>query len=167
MRTIALFAICFASSSWLCSSAGAEDDDTKALLGQWRVVALEARGKSDSGVSFRGMRYKFDKKTWTTFPGTTTPAGIAAKPPLKLPYSVDNTKTPKHLNIVFKGSNASRTMKAIYKIQDGKLYICMGGVERPETFDTTGTKRGCYIAERIADPEQGTAEPKKESGSER
>ena len=34
-----------------------EDDETTAILGEWRVVSLESRGKADSGVSFRGMRY--------------------------------------------------------------------------------------------------------------
>ena len=120
------------------------------LIGEWRVVDLIARGRHDSGASFQGMRFKFTKSTMTTIRGETTPAGLRKKPPLSQKYSVDNSRDPKHLNMVFEGKELSLTMKAIYKIEDGKLYICMGGVDRPATFDTANTKRGCYVAERVS-----------------
>lgn len=66
---------CVATIILASQSIAHGDDDPAALIGEWRVVTLETRGKSDSGVSFRGMRYTFDKDTWTTWPGTTTPAG--------------------------------------------------------------------------------------------
>lgn len=153
MKTLASLTICVAASlSALQTAAYGEDDSSASLIGEWRVVALEARGKQDSGASFRGMRYKFDKEKWTTWAGSSTPAGLAAKPPLALKYKVDNSQNPKHIDILFKGKKASLTMKAIYKIEDGKLYICMGGMDRPKTFDTTGSKRGCYVAERTPVP---------------
>lgn len=154
MKTLASLILCLAASLSAFQTAAYGDADSAAsLIGEWRVVALVARGKQDSGVSFRGMRYKFDKEKWTTWAGSSTPAGLAGKPPMTLEYKVDNSQNPKHIDIIFKGKKASLTMKAIYKIQDGKLYICMGGIDRPKTFDTTGTKRGCYIAERILVPD--------------
>ena len=128
-----------------------ESDDTERLVGDWRVVDLIARGKHDSGVSFRGMRFKLTTETVTTFAGAHTPAGKRRKPPLTQRYTVDNSRSPKHLNLIFEKKGVSLTMKSIYKIQDGKLHICMGGVDRPTTFDTAETARGCYIAERETD----------------
>ncbi len=148
MLVAAMLLIASSFSAPQCIADG--DHDTAAILGEWRVVSMEARGRADSGVSFQGMRYSFDNETWTTWPGETTPAGIAGKPPLKLKYTIDNAEEPKHLDIVFTSATRSVTKKAIFKIQDGKLYLCLGRDERPTSFGTEGTNNSCYVAERVA-----------------
>ena len=66
MRMLSTLMLVLASSLTASESIADEDGKTIAILGEWRVVSLESRGKADSGVSFRGMRYSFDKETWTT-----------------------------------------------------------------------------------------------------
>jgi hypothetical protein len=60
-------------------------------------VALQARGKQDSGVSLDGMIWKFDQSGYVLTPGATTPAGLAGKRPVTVRCSVDNERLPKHL----------------------------------------------------------------------
>ena len=155
MRILATLLLLLASSLASSESNVDEDGETTAILGEWRVVSLESRGKADSGVSFRGMRYSFDKETWTTSVGDTTPAGISGKPPLKAKYTIDDSKVPKQLDMILTKGETSITKKAIYKIEDDKLHICLGRTERPTSFDTKDEDSLCYIAERVvAGPEK-------------
>ena len=127
------------------------------ITGDWHVTALESRGRADSGVSFAGMRYRFAKDTWTTWTGKTTPAGLSGKPPLKVKYTIDDTHRPRQINMVLETGEGKRTMPAIYKIESGKLYICMGREDRPKVFATDGTKNLCYVAERTKSDEPRTS----------
>ncbi|MCO8125383.1 lipocalin family protein [Stieleria sp. TO1_6] len=131
------------------------------IIGRWQVVALEGSGKMDSGISFRGMQFKFDGETWTTWPGNTTPAGIAGKPPTKRKYTIDDSHSPKHLDVTVKTKDGSRMMQTIYKIEDGKLHICMGRANgRPVAFSTEGTRNGCYVANRVEnEPDEAGDQP--------
>ena len=124
------------------------DDPTVALHGEWKVTALYVDGQADSGVSFQGMRFVFDKEHWTTFSGWTTPAGLAKKPPLQAVYSLDNNEEPKHFDFTFLTSDTRLERHAIYKIEDDQLYLCLSKSDRPATFDTTGTRNLCYVAKR-------------------
>ena len=126
------------------------DHDTSAIRGEWRVISLEVDGRADSGVSFRGMRYTFDKDTWTTWAGTTTPAGQTGRPPLKAKYTIDNSEDPKHLDMILTRDKISVTKKCIYKIENDKLVICLARKGRPVSFDTKVDDCLLYTAERIA-----------------
>jgi len=123
---------------------------TGAIRGEWRVISLEVNGRADSGVSFRGMRYTFDKDTWIAWAGTTTPAGKTGRPPLKAKHTIDNSKDPKHLDMILTRGATSNTKQCIYKIENDKLVICLAREGRPVNFATKVEHCLCYTAERIA-----------------
>lgn len=136
-------------------------DEPHAIQGEWRVVAQEFKGRDDSGVSFRGMRYTFTKDTYTLTPGATTPAGLAGRPPLTGPYAVDDSKSPQHLDYTMRAGKSRTDVRAIYKLVDGKLNLCFGPDDRPTSFDTDGTGNIRYIMERVAvdEPDRKSVEP--------
>ena len=119
------------------------------MQGEWRVIALKHKGKDDSGVSFKGMRFAFSEDAYTLTPGSTTPAGSAGKPLLTGPYTVDDTKSPGHLDLPTPAGDSRRHIRAIYKIVDGGLHLCMGKDDRPTSFDTDGSENICYVLERV------------------
>lgn len=131
------------------SECNADTTDTAAIAGEWKVIGMKARGEAVTDVSWRGMRYEFGKDTFTMWAGTTTPAGIAGKPPLHGPFSVNNDNDPHHFNFTMIAGDSRRDVEAIYKIEDEKLYLCLGKEGRPKSFDTTDTKNLCYILERV------------------
>ena len=149
MKTMT-FALIVIAHLIVTSGSMAEDgEDTKPLLGEWKVTAMQARGKVASENNFAGMRYIIEEEQWTTHSGRTTPAGLAGKKPLRYGFSVDNEQTPKHLDWNFERRGAVMTVQAIYRIENDKLHICLGGLERPKSFDTEGNKFLYYIAERV------------------
>ena len=136
-------------------------DEPHVIQGEWRVVAQEFKGRDDSGVSFRGMRFAFTKDAYTLTPGSTTPAGLAGRRPLKGPYAVDDSKSPRHLDYTMRAGGSRSDIRAIYKLVDGKLYLCFGPDDRPTSFETDGTANIRYIMERVDvdGPERKSVEP--------
>ncbi len=139
----------------------ARGSEPHAIQGEWRVVAQEFKGRDDSGVSFQGMRFTFTKDKFTVTPGSTTPAGLAGRPPLTGPYSVDDSKSPRHLDYTMLAGESRREVHAIYKLVDGKFYLCFGPNDRPTSFETDGTANIRYIMERVDvdGPEGKSVEP--------
>ena len=121
---------------------------------------MEAKGHPDQGASFAGMRFAFDAKVWTTWPGKFTPAGINGKPPSEFKYSLDDATSPRSLTAVVESKKKPRSMRAIYKIEDDKLIICLGRDDRPTSFNTTDTKNLKYIAERFDSASTGPVDGK-------
>lgn len=144
---LALFVIA-APCSWFSGGTCDAADPITALEGKWLVVGLNSKGKVISDVSFRGMNWNFTGKTYTMAPGSVTPAGLAGKPPLKGPFSVDDSKTPKHFTFDMVRGESRRTVNAIYRIKEGKLELCFGAMDRPTDFDTAETRNLCYVLER-------------------
>lgn len=130
------------------TDCSADDMGTTAIAGSWKVVGMKARGEDVTNASWRGMRYDFRKETYTMWPGTTTPAGTASRPPLQGPYSMNNESDPHHIDLTMIAGESRREVQAIYKIADEKLYLCLGR-KRPISFETTDTKNLCYILERV------------------
>jgi uncharacterized protein (TIGR03067 family) len=100
---------------------------------------MESRGRTDSGVSFQGMRYSFDNETWTTWAGGMAPAGTGGKEPLISKYMVDNSKDPEQLNMILSQGQTSVTKQAIYKIEDDKLSFA--SEEQSDFVFTTSLQR--------------------------
>ena len=133
-----------------------ESADKKKLKGEWRVVGLQSDGKEDLGASFKGMTWDFGDKEFTLTPGTTTPAGIAGKRSITLPYSLDVKQSPKH----FTQKLGDRTLLGIYQFNDDQLRVCLAKFEhdRPTNFETRGMKDWlCYRLERV-EPNVETAD---------
>lgn len=132
--------------SLFCGPLALADDETKELVGEWRVVALQSEGKQDSGVSFHGMIWKLDQSEYVLTPGVRTPAGLAGKRSVTVRYSVDNDQLPKHFTQIL----GDRKLLGIYRIKDGRLNVCLArfGNDRPTSFETKGTDNLCYVLER-------------------
>ncbi len=116
------------------------------LVGVWKVVSMEARGKALDEINYAGMRWTFAKDRLLIRPGHYTPAGIVGKPLLKCSYAVDDTQSPRHLNWTLGEGEKKRTVSAIYELKDGVLRICFakGGKDRPQGFETQGTESVVY-----------------------
>lgn len=126
----------------------AEDKDTTALVGEWKVIEMKARGEAVSDASWRGMRFEFKQDTYSLWAGKTTPGGIAGKGPLQGPYSLNKEHDPHHFDFTMIAGDSRSDVEAIYKIVDEKLYLCLGK-ERPKSFETKDTQSLCYILERV------------------
>ncbi|TWT85070.1 hypothetical protein CA13_65520 [Planctomycetes bacterium CA13] len=149
MRTAVTLSLLLTLIAISGASNAEEHESIHPLIGVWRVVAMEHEGRADSGVSFKGMQYSFDNKTWTTRPGDSTPAGMADRPSLKLTYTVDDSIEPKRLTGTIVHKMQTRTLKAIYKFDSDKLVLCFGAGAWPADFDTSHSKTIRYTAERI------------------
>ena len=126
-------------------------DEPAPLLGQWAVVAMEARGKEVNEASWAGMRWTFAKDTFLVPPGRSTPAGLAKKPPLKCSYVLDDTKTPHHFNWILGQGDKKKKVNAIYELNDDvlKVSFAKGGAKRPKDFSTKDTESVVYTFKRI------------------
>lgn len=133
------------------SSVDASADETadrQTIKGEWRVVGLQSDGKEDGGASFQGMIWDFADKAFTVTPGSTTPAGLAGKQSISVPYSLDAKQSPKH----FTQKLGDRTLLGIYRFKDDQLQVCLARFERdrPTDFETRGMKDWlCYRLERV------------------
>jgi uncharacterized protein (TIGR03067 family) len=155
MKLVSHLAMLLASFVATASSDADDSDTAHSLIGTWRVVAMEAKGRADSGVSFNGMRYTFDHKIWTTYAGDSTPAGLVQRPPLELTYTLNDSTTPKRLTGTTDVKGGTRTLKAIYRIDNGKLILCLGRDDWQDGFDTSRGDAIRYTATRVesTDPE--------------
>lgn len=144
--SFSLFVLLVSSSGFAIN--GRADEPKSSLEGEWTVVAMTKEGKPVFEVSYKGMKWVFDKDTYTMTPGTTTPAGLAGGPPLKGPFRVDDKKTPHEFSFTMLGEQVRHEISGIYRIKDGKLDLCFGSAERPKTFDTIGTRNLCYTLQR-------------------
>ena len=145
IRCVALLASAICIFAGVCAGEEAESP----LDGDWAVVGLKRDGRSVSEVSFRGMKWSFQKGSYTMTAGTRTPAGMASKPPLQGPFRVDDDKSPKHFSFTMVGRKSKLEVNGIYQIKERKLELCFGSGERPTTFDTTGNRSLCYELKRV------------------
>lgn len=129
-------------------------DEPAPLVGEWRVVSAEMGGEPRDKLNFDGMRWTFGTETLEIGPGTFTPAGAAARPPLKCSYTVDNTQDPAHFNWTLGEGEQSIKVNAIYELKDDILRVCFPqhGEPRPDGFATKGHKWTVYELER--DPQK-------------
>lgn len=125
----------------------------RSLFGQWTVTSAERRGQSLDEINYVGMRWTFRKDLLEIAPGRFTPAGLAAKRKLKCSYSVDDTKSPRHLNWTIGESEKKRSVSAIYELNDDVLTICFdkAGKGRPTRFDTKGSEWIAYELKRCSE----------------
>jgi len=131
------------------------DDEQHAIQGEWRVISQRWKAKDDPGVSFQGMRYAFAENSFAITSGKTTPAGLAGKPPMTGPYSIDDTQSPRHLTYTMQIGDSRREVQAIYRIEDKNLWICFGKANRPTSFNADDNSMR-YVLERVVadEPQQ-------------
>jgi RNA polymerase sigma-70 factor (ECF subfamily) len=139
-----------------------ESGGLRDLDGAWRVVALENAGKKVPEEELKVVGWTFHGETLLlSGPGTKIRCSVKVEP----------GKTPKHIDVtVLDGPAKGMTIPGIYKLDMGRLTICMreGGDEaqgRPKEFATDATNGlGIATLERVRDAEAPAAEDEKKPG---
>ncbi|WP_232068369.1 TIGR03067 domain-containing protein [Gemmata obscuriglobus] len=129
----------------------APTNDLKLLNGEWKVVALEANGKKAPAAEIEGGRWVFSgAEVQFGDPGEK----LGGRSSVKL----DTTKSPKHIDLAgLEGAGKGITSPGIYKLEKGRLVICLGDPKsgekgRPTTFATGALGEAALITlERVKD----------------
>lgn len=98
----------------LVAPARSADEDAKLLLGNWKVVAVTIEGKPQTNDELE----KAKPRLTITDKMFQMKEGDEIKQ--EAPYTIDATKSPKQLNLVF-GTNV---MNSIFEVSGDKLRIC-------------------------------------------
>lgn len=130
-------------------------DDRAKLIGDWEAVSAEIGGRAIAEMNFAGMAYTFRGDSFELTAGRFTPAGIAKKTPLRGSYTLDDSKSPRHLTFLM--DTSKEEYKYIYDIENDILTLCFtvahegvrGGVVRPNNFETKGTLHSVYKFKRV------------------
>jgi uncharacterized protein (TIGR03067 family) len=131
MRRYTFAAMFFA----LACTATAQQPETKKksdrdlIQGTWWIVGLESAGKQQSDKSFKGNSFTFEQIKVAD----TATLREAPYQKVEFQYSLDQTKSPKEINLTSKGIRAL----GIYKLDVDDLTICVSlGGSRPNEFAT-------------------------------
>ncbi len=126
-RTTATLILCLG-----CSACA--DPDHAALIGKWKVARYESEGKVASLEKFTSILTIEDGRGDFGLDGGEG----------KFTYTIDPSRSPKHLDITFGGSmvNGAKALD-IYKLDGDRLTICSvslrdGGETRPAGFSSEG-----------------------------
>jgi uncharacterized protein (TIGR03067 family) len=98
-------------------------DDNKAILGVWRVVAVETEGKEDENAAAKKARKWVFTPDKLLLRDTVPGKGVEE---LVCTYKIDPTKTPKILDITFKDGpgKVEESIRAVYALDGDVLKIC-------------------------------------------
>jgi uncharacterized protein (TIGR03067 family) len=116
--------------------------DAEAMAGRWKGVSFNGQGNTEWSLVVADGKI------------TINDAGTA---PAAAPFALDESHSPKHLDISWKGWPNPQLY--IYLIDGDTLTLCHAqpGQPRPTVFDGGGTDgRYCFVFERVKD------EPKKD-----
>jgi len=127
MRRLA-FLLLFGGALLVPAARGDDDPEPpkkgNELLGSWEVVKVIGKG---GGAPPNGLGLTFEKDRMIVN------AGDQQK--LSHKYVIDAKKKPPHID--FTDGNSGKKFEAIYKIEKGELYLCLGEFtnRRPPNFD--------------------------------
>jgi uncharacterized protein (TIGR03067 family) len=133
-------------------TANAEDEAAKKLASQlqglWKVTAMEGNGNQAPEKTLKGMRFliKGDK------------ISLSGQAKDLRGYRLDASAKPKAIDIF--DDERNEFSKGVYQIEGDTMKLCFSQqtkLDRPESFDTTGTKYLCFTLKRAA--EQDAADP--------
>jgi uncharacterized protein (TIGR03067 family) len=123
--------------------------EAKRLEGHWRGVALESDGRRATATELEAMKgggWVF-KGSEVSFEDPNAPGKSA--------YKLDPSKSPKEIDLIgTEGPQKGKTMEGIYKLEDGRLTICVRDLAaaekgRPTAFTTeAGSGLGLIVLER-------------------
>lgn len=134
----------------LLLAAGGDDDvqkELKALQGKWKAVALEAGGKPFPKEAIPDFTFTIGADGKST--GKMAKSEYAAK------ITVDPGKSPKTIiNLHESGAQKGKKQYGVYKLEGGRLTVCMTAPGRAETdwpkdFNTKDTPHALFIFERV------------------
>ncbi len=107
----------------------------KDLQGEWKVVALEADGSKAPEEALKKMRWVIKGSKLRSSDSGENPEGEST-------IKTDVSKTPWHIDITaLEGPHKGKTVQGIYKLDKGRLTICLrdpdqAGKGRPTEFKT-------------------------------
>ena len=104
----------------------AADDDLAKFEGSWRIESMEIAGKAVDLKYLKDSRLVLKGRTW-------------AQDQAKGTYTIDATKTPKTIDLLFtEGPPKGTVLKGIYELDDTTYKLCVGPPkgERPTVFDS-------------------------------
>jgi len=120
--------------------------DPAQLVGAWKLVSGEARGKEMAKESTGGI-FVFTKDTLT---------GMSRFGEVKsgMTYTLDTTKNPVVMLLTVTRNFPGARADAIVDIRDGKLYLCYGGIGKGPTSFTTkeGDNNRSMVFVKSVDP---------------
>jgi uncharacterized protein (TIGR03067 family) len=137
----------------LLLGAGGANEAAKAELnkleGTWKVVSLEVAGKPVLMEKWKEMRLTFQGERMTVMGQT-------------MPFKIDPTKKPRHLDLTITRGEEKINWKCIYSLEGDTLKFLMplapkkgskvqepyGSVKRPESFQADGKPFMVFTVER-------------------
>lgn len=133
------------------ASIHADDQEAVDLEGRWKVVALESDGRKATEAELDAM-----KDGGWVFQGTKVSFEDLRAPAVTSSFKLDPSKEPKRIDLIgLDGPQKDKTMEGIYKLEDGRLTICVrdlasAGKGRPTGFATeAGSGLGLIVLERV------------------
>lgn len=137
--------IAFTAISLLAPLSYADEpkSDKDVMQGDWRVTSMRVRATDVDIAELGDGGYAFtDNKLKITDQGLTTICEL----------TVRSDCDPKELDLkAVEGIGAGKTMYGIYRLQDGKLTLCIADV-RPTKFSGDG-EAGLLVLERVKSSE--------------
>jgi RNA polymerase sigma factor (sigma-70 family) len=122
--------------------------ELKAMAGEWRVVGLEEGGRKATADDVKGMK-------WTFEGAEVVPDNPGLEATDRYKVKLDPTKSPKQIDLhVLEGLHKGKTNEGIYKLEDGRLTICLRDEKspekgRPKEFTAAkGSNQGIIILEK-------------------
>lgn len=104
--------------------------DEEKFQGEWAVEKLEVQGKSAPPEFLKTGKYVFKNQTLSVYENDQS-VGVSE-------ITVDSTQTPKTIDLTGKeGEGTGKMMFGIYKLEDDRLILCIGG-SRPTEFNGAG-----------------------------
>jgi uncharacterized protein (TIGR03067 family) len=104
--------------------------DLDKLQGTWVRTSVERNGKPASDDELKNSRLTLKGDKYTLDDGKEKRTGT---------FKLDATKTPKTLDIISdSGPNKGKTLKAIYKIEDGTFTYCVAGPDKDRPTEFSG-----------------------------
>lgn len=107
------FAVLAVTMSCFCGDALADDDDRQRLLGVWDYVSVTYEGKPFDVGQQAAITITADH--WTIRRN-----GLV----IRTTWSIDESKNPKHLNVVVEREDTTFEMKSIYQLAGDRLVVC-------------------------------------------
>jgi uncharacterized protein (TIGR03067 family) len=114
--------------------------ELEALQGKWKLIGTELRGQAPA--SFQPFEIVFGPKGKALF----RPEGME----IEISWAIDAKKSPKTITL----TNGAQKHFGIYKLEDGKVTICMtrsdaAEKDRPREFKTKDTEYQMWVLEPV------------------
>jgi uncharacterized protein (TIGR03067 family) len=152
--------ICLAACTPLIGHAAGQDDDAKAVQGNWMPAYAELAGQPMAETVLKIISLKLENGRYEVFVGEEPDTGT---------YTLDLTAKPRGMTITGTfGPNSGRTFPAIYELSSDTLRICydLSGARRPTEFKSVaGTKLYLVTYNRRNDPGVASNPQREVSGS--